>query len=169
MKDIQEQNIEQSSYSITQLKKSPMAAFDLAKKDGKGLYVYNRGKAVGVMLTVEQYEELSKKQTFENSISEKLEKLNNAIRNKISFGSLISVKNLDDQLVSLGFISKIEYPEMSDYEDVIQEINETGKIEYQLEKKQDRTNIFAEVIGEQSNTSQLPDKLIVKKIHLRSE
>ncbi|MHC5227371.1 type II toxin-antitoxin system Phd/YefM family antitoxin [Enterococcus sp. LJL99] len=163
------QNIEQPSYSITQLKQSPMAAFDLAEKEGTGLYVYNRGKAVGVMLTVEQYEQLSNKKTLENTTYEKLEKLNNAIRNKISFGSLISTKNLDEQLVSLGFISKSEPTEADDYEDVIQEINETGKIEYQLEKKEDRTNIFAEVIGEQSNTSQLPDKLIVKKIHLRSE
>lgn len=162
-------NLEQPSYSITQLKQSPMTAFNLAEKEGAGLYVYNRGKAVGVILTVEQYEQLSNKKTLENSTFEKLEKLNNAIRNKISFGSLISTKNLDEQLVSLGFISKSESIASDEYEDVIQEINETGKIEYQLEKKEDRTNIFAEVIGEQSNTSQLPDKLIVKKIHLRSE
>lgn len=161
-------NLEHSSYSITQLKQSPMSAFKLAEKE-KGLYVYNRDKAVGVLLSIEQYERLLNKKTEKNTVSEKLKRLDDAIRHKISFGSLISAKNLDEKLASLGFISKNERTEMDDYEDMIQEINETGKIEYQLEKKEDRTNIFAEVIGEQSNTSQLPDKLIVKKIHLRNE
>lgn len=145
-----------------------MSAFKLAEKE-KGLYVYNRDKAVGVLLSIEQYERLLNKKTEKNTVSEKLKRLDDAIRHKISFGSLISAKNLDEKLASLGFISKNERTEMDDYEDMIQEINETGKIEYQLEKKEDRTNIFAEVIGEQSNTSQLPDKLIVKKIHLRNE
>ena len=166
---VETKEIKQPSCSITQVKKSPMDIFDSAEREGTGLYVYNRDKAVGVMLTVEQYEKLSNKMMIENTTLEKLETLNNEIRKKISFGSLISTKNLDEQLVSLGFISKCESSELNDYEEVIKEINETGKIEYKLEKKEDRTNIFAEVIGEQSSTSQLPDKLIVKKIHLRSE
>ena len=119
------------------------------------------------MLNVEQYEALIKKKKAEQGQEVKITELNQEIRQKIAFGSLISTKNLDDQLVSLGFITrKIE---VDDYSEMMNELNETGKIEYQLQKKEDRTNIFAEVIGEQSNQSHLSDKIIVKKIHLRMD
>lgn len=119
------------------------------------------------MLTAEQYEALIKKKTMEQSQDVRMTQLSQEIRQKIAFGSLISTKNLDDQLVSFGFITrKIE---LDDYSEMMNELNETGKIEYHLQKKEDRTNIFAEVIGEQSNQSHLSDKLIVKKIHLRVE
>lgn len=117
------------------------------------------------MLTAEQYEELIKKKTSDQGQEVKIAQLNQAIRQKIAFGSLISTKNLDDHLVSLGFISR--KVESEDYSEMMNELNETGKIDYHLQKKEDRTNIFAEVIGEQSNQSHLSDKIIVKKIHLR--
>lgn len=153
------------SFSVSDVKKSPMTIFETAQKMNTGVYIYNRKKVAGVMLTAEKYEALIKKKTMEQSQDVRMTQLNQEIRQKIAFGSLISTKNLDDQLVSFGFITrKIE---LDDYSEMMNELNETGKIEYHLQKKEDRTNIFAEVIGEQSNQSHLSDKLIVKKIHLR--
>ncbi|MGX7148610.1 type II toxin-antitoxin system Phd/YefM family antitoxin [Enterococcus ureasiticus] len=153
------------SFSVTDVKQSPMTIFEAAKEANAGVYIYNRNKVAGVMLTAEQYESLIKKKTIEQGQDVKITQLNQKIRQKIAFGSLISTKNLDDHLVSLGFITrKIE---TDDYSEMMNELNETGKIDYHLQKKEDRTNIFAEVIGEQSNQSHLSDKLIVKKIHLR--
>lgn len=142
-----------------------MTIFETAKEMNTGVYIYNRKKVAGVMLTAEQYEELIKKKTSDQGQEVKIAQLNQAIRQKIAFGSLISTKNLDDHLVSLGFISR--KVESEDYSEMMNELNETGKIDYHLQKKEDRTNIFAEVIGEQSNQSHLSDKIIVKKIHLR--
>ncbi|MEI5988800.1 type II toxin-antitoxin system Phd/YefM family antitoxin [Enterococcus crotali] len=152
-------------FSITDVKQSPMTIFETAKEKNTGVYIYNRNKVAGVMLTAEQYETLIKKKANEQGQDLKIAELNQAIRQKIAFGSLISTKNLDDQLVALGFITrKIK---TDDYSEMMNELNETGKIDYQFQKKEDRTNILAEVIGEQSNQSHLSDKLIVKKIHLR--
>ncbi|GGC83060.1 type II toxin-antitoxin system Phd/YefM family antitoxin [Enterococcus wangshanyuanii] len=153
------------SVSITDVKQSPMTVFATAKKEQTGVYIYNRNRVAGVMLTVEQYEALLEKQSAQQDPKVKIAQLNQTIRQKIAFGSLISAKNLDEQLVSLGFITR--KTESDNYNEMMNELNETGKIDYQLQKKEDRTNIFAEVIGEQSNQSQLPDKLIVKKVHLR--
>ncbi|EOI01929.1 hypothetical protein UAY_01338 [Enterococcus moraviensis ATCC BAA-383] len=153
------------SFSVTDVKQSPMTIFETAKEMNTGVYIYNRKKVAGVMLTAEQYEELIKKKTSDQGQEVKIAQLNQAIRQKIAFGSLISTKNLDDHLVSLGFISR--KVESEDYSEMMNELNETGKIDYHLQKKEDRTNIFAEVIGEQSNQSHLSDKIIVKKIHLR--
>lgn len=155
------------SFSVTDVKQSPMTIFETAKKTNAGVYIYNRNKVAGVMLTAEQYEALIKKNKNEQSQDVRLAQLNQAIRHKIAFGSLISTKNLNDHLVSLHFITR--KVQSDDYSEMMNELNETGKIEYHLEKKEDRTTIIAEVIGEQSNQSHLSDKLIVKKIHLRIE
>ncbi|EOL43310.1 hypothetical protein [Enterococcus caccae] len=153
------------SFSITDVKQSPMTIFETAKATNSGVYIYNRKKVAGVMLSAEQYEMLIKKKIVDRGQEVKITELNQEIRQKIAFGSLMSAKNLDEHLVSLGFITrKIE---VDDYSEMMNELNETGKIEYQLQKKEDRTNILAEVIGEQSNQSHLSDKIILKKIHLR--
>jgi PHD/YefM family antitoxin component YafN of YafNO toxin-antitoxin module len=153
------------SVSITDVKQSPMTVFATAKKENTGVYIYNRNRVAGVMLTAEQYERLIEKQSEQQNPIVKIAELEQSIRKKVAFGSLISAKNLDEQLTALGFITKKN--ETDNYTEMMNELNETGKIDYQLQKKEDRTNIFAEVIGEQSNQSQLPDKLIVKKIHLK--
>lgn len=153
------------AFSITDVKQSPMTIFETAKETNTGVYIYNRKKVAGVMLSAEQYEALIKKKKAGQGQDIKIAQLNQAIRQKIAFGSLMSTKNLDDHLVSLGFITR--KTESDDYSEMMNELNETGKIDYHLQKKEDRTNIFAEVIGEQSNQSHLSDKLIVKKIHLR--
>lgn len=45
----------------------------------------------------------------------------------------MSTKNLDDHLVSLGFITR--KAESDDYSEMMNELNETGKIDYHLQKK----------------------------------
>ena len=44
--------------SITEVKKSPMDVFNQAREAGTAVYVFNREKVAGVMLTQEQYETL---------------------------------------------------------------------------------------------------------------
>jgi PHD/YefM family antitoxin component YafN of YafNO toxin-antitoxin module len=55
--------------NITDVKKSPGKVFELAAKNDNGVYIFNRGRVAGVMLTREQYENLS------NSIEMLKEKL----------------------------------------------------------------------------------------------
>lgn len=45
--------------SISEVKMSPSKVFKNAESFGNGVYVFNRGNVVGVMLTREQYEELT--------------------------------------------------------------------------------------------------------------
>lgn len=47
--------------SVSDLKKSPMVAFDKASENETGVYVTNHGKVVGVVLTQHQYEILVNK------------------------------------------------------------------------------------------------------------
>lgn len=46
--------------SISDVKRSPMRAFQTADREEAGVYVFNREKVAGVMLTQEQYESLNK-------------------------------------------------------------------------------------------------------------
>ena len=46
--------------SISEVKRSPMEVFQKADKEAAGVYVFNREKVAGVMLTQKQYETLNK-------------------------------------------------------------------------------------------------------------
>lgn len=46
--------------SISEVKRSPMEVFQKADKEAAGVYVFNREKVAGVMLTQKQYEALNK-------------------------------------------------------------------------------------------------------------
>lgn len=46
--------------SISEVKRSPMKVFQKADKEAAGVYVFNREKIAGVMLTQKQYETLNK-------------------------------------------------------------------------------------------------------------
>lgn len=182
--------LEVPTTSITEVKKSPMDVFKQAREVGTGVYVFNREKVAGVMLTQEQYETLlqelaEKRAILENqsnakvvlekeqnealpassvSMSPYLEELFNQIRKEIVSGSSISAKNLDEKLVTLGFITKKSG--FGGVNEMLHELNETGKMLYQYRGKPAGKSILAEVIGEPDNQSQLFDKLIIKKIHL---
>lgn len=188
--------LEVPTTSITEVKKSPMDVFQQARDASTGVYVFNREKIAGVMLTQEQYETLLQEleesrqkialtegaatQAASVSIAEKLASENASVedstisgledffqemRQTIVTGSLVSAKNLDERMVALGFITK-----KSGFGGVIgmiTELKESGKIIYHLRRKPEGKTIVAEVIGEPDNQSQLFDKLIVKRIHLR--
>lgn len=182
--------LEVPTTSITEVKKSPMDVFQQAREAGTGVYVFNREKVAGVMLTQEQYEtllqelfdkrailenpEISKEVVEERTVertpevvvqmSPYLEELFLQIRKEIVSGSSISAKNLDEKLVSLGFITKKSG--FGGVNEMLHELNETGKVLYQFRGKPEGKSILAEVIGEPDNQSQLFDKLIIKKIHL---
>lgn len=183
--------LEVPTTSITEVKKSPMDVFQQARDAETGVYVFNREKIAGVMLTQEQYEtllqELADKRQQTNPSSEEvvrpkvavaieepeetpiegLEELYREMRHAIAAGSLMSAKILDERMVALGFITKKSG--FGGVSTMIEELKETGKIIYHLRRKADNKSIVAEIIGEPDNQSQLFDKLIVKRMHLREE
>lgn len=190
--------LEVPTTSITEVKKSPMDVFQQARDAGTGVYVFNREKIAGVMLTQEQYETLLQELEDKRRILSKatlptevpveviteepllkevtiieepivvgLEDFFHEIRQTIITGSLVSAKNLDERMVALGFITKKSG--FGGVIDMIKELKETGKMVYHLRRKPEGKSIVAEVIGEADNQSQLFDKLIVKRIHLRED
>ncbi|MFP3774279.1 type II toxin-antitoxin system Phd/YefM family antitoxin [Enterococcus mundtii] len=185
--------LEVPTSSITEVKRSPMDVFDQARKAETGVYIFNREKVAGVMLTQEQYETLlqelatlrqlvateteeaktngtgtnepfTKNCTAIVSTSESLDELVSALKQYLVTGVSISAKNLDERMVALGFITK--KTGFGGVVDMLNELTETGKINYQLRKKPNGKIVIAEIIGEQDSQSQLFDKLIIKKIYL---
>ena len=165
--------LEVPTTSITEVKKSPMDVFNQAREAGTAVYVFNREKVAGVMLTQEQYEtllqELDQRPLAEEEPDQPavagLEEFLQIMRQALITGATISAKNLDERMVALGFLTR--KTGFGGVVDMINELKETGKIVYQLRKKPDGKSISAEVIGEQDNQTQLFDKLIIKKIFLK--
>ena len=170
--------LEVPTTSITEVKKSPMDVFSQAREAGTGVYVFNREKVAGVMLTQAQYEDLLleldslRERSIEPVAHEEefpavngLEDFSHTLRNALITGASITAKNLDERMVTLGFITK--KTGFGGVVDMINELKETGKIVYQLRGKVESKSILAEVIGEPDNQTQLLDKLIIKKIYLK--
>lgn len=171
--------LEVPTTSITEVKKSPMDVFQQAREAKTGVYVFNREKIAGVMLTQEQYEnllqELEERRHLEPPLTETpdypegagLEELHDIIKGAFITGSTISAKNLDERMVALGFITK--KTGFGGVVDMINEMKETGKIVYKLRKRISGRIVFAELVGEQDNQAKFFDKLIVKKIYLKQD
>ncbi|MBF8808292.1 MAG: type II toxin-antitoxin system Phd/YefM family antitoxin [Enterococcus lacertideformus] len=184
--------LEVPTSSITEVKRSPMDVFDQARKAETGVYVFNREKVAGVMLTQEQYEMLLQElellrdatneiveaslkseaidESYANqsvsivSTSEELDELVHTLKHYLTTGVTISAKNLDERMVTLGFITK--KTGFGGVVDMLNELTATGKINYQLRRKTNGHIVIAEIIGEQDSQSQLFDKIIIKKIYL---
>lgn len=185
--------LEVPTSSITEVKRSPMDVFAQAREAGTGVYIFNREKVAGVMLTQEQYETLlheleslrqlavDKKEKEEGpkpveAFSEKtasivstataegMDELAQTLQHSLITGVTISAKNLDERMVALGFITK--KTGFGGVVDMLSELTKTGKINYQLRRKPQNRTIIAEIIGEQDSQSQLFDKIIIKKIFL---
>ncbi len=183
--------LEVPTSSITEVKRSPMDVFAQARDAGTGVYIFNREKVAGVMLTQEQYETLLQeldvlRQTVKEELKEPKEKKymkNLSIKQLPSYpmlkgwkswlkhystrlllGVTITAKNLDERMVALGFITK--KTGFGGVVDMLSELMKTGKINYQLRRKPQNRTIIAEIIGEQNSQSQLMDKIIIKKIFL---
>lgn len=179
--------LEVPTSSITEVKRSPMDIFAQARKSGTGVYIFNREKVAGVMLTKEQYETLLQEieilRNFSSTVEETqrniesdndrstsivitdvIDELDQALKQSLITGITISAKNLDERMVSLGFITKKN--SFGSVVDMISEVTKTGKISYQLRRKPQNRTIIVEIIGEQDSQSQLFDKIIIKKIYL---
>jgi hypothetical protein len=184
--------LEVPTSSITEVKRSPMDVFDQARKAETGVYIFNREKVAGVMLTQEQYETLLQElellrhtvnektelnpesvdlleqypdqSTSIVSTSEGLDELVQTLKRYLITGVTISAKNLDERMVALGFITK--KTGFGGVVDMLNELTATGKINYQLRRKPNSQPVIAEIIGEQDSQSQLFDKIIIKKIYL---
>ena len=66
--------LEVPTSSITEVKRSPMDVFDQARKAETGVYIFNREKVAGVMLTQEQYETLLQElELLRHTVNEKTE------------------------------------------------------------------------------------------------
>ena len=181
--------LEVPTSSITEVKRSPMDVFAQARDAGTGVYIFNREKVAGVMLTQEQYETLLQeldvlrqtvkverkepKEINEEPINktasvvsnaEGMEELAQTLQHSLITGVTITAKNLDERMVALGFITK--KTGFGGVVDMLSELMETGKINYQLRRKPQNRTIIAEIIGEQNSQSQLMDTIIIKKIFL---
>lgn len=166
--------LEVPTTSITEVKKSPMDVFNQAREAGTAVYVFNREKVAGVMLTQEQYENLlqelhDRPDTPEEELTnvDGLDEFLDVMRQTLITGSTISAKNLDERMVALGFITR--KTGFGGVVDMISDLKESGKIVYQLRKKHEGKAVLADVIGEQDSSSTFFDKLIIKKIYLREE
>lgn len=156
--------------SITEVKKSPMDVFDQARKAETGVYIFNREKVAGVMLTKDQYEklleEVKKHDEDDLLVNNKMEEVSDQLKNLFPAGSITSAHLLDEKMVELGFHTKRS---SGGIVNMVIEMNETGKILYRSHKRRDGSRFIAEVIGEQDPQSQLFEKMIIKKIHLSEE
>lgn len=161
--------------SITEVKKSPMDVFAQARKAGTGVYVFNREKVSGVMLTQEQYEALLEELTElrdkqyqpverELPVPEELEELATALRSLLVKGTKIAAKSLDEQLVQAGFITK--KTGFGGVTELLREIYETNKIIYQLRRRENNKVIYAEIFGELDEHQRNSDVITIKKVNL---
>ena len=136
--------------SITEVKKSPMDVFNQAREAGTAVYVFNREKVAGVMLTQEQYETLLQELDYlrQRPMMEEepeqppvagLEEFLQIMRQALITGASISAKNLDERMVALGFITR--KTGFGGVVDMVNELKETGKIVYQLLKSLENKTI----------------------------
>ncbi|MEK0152361.1 type II toxin-antitoxin system Phd/YefM family antitoxin [Tetragenococcus halophilus] len=170
--------LEVPTSSITEVKRSPMEVFEQAKQAGTAVYVFNREKVAGVMLTQNQYETLlqeldalrSETKDFsstpqEHFVDTGLEELYQRLQNSLMTASSISAKTLDERMVSNGFITR--KTGFGGVTDMINELRQSGKIVYQLRQKSNDQNIVAEIMGKQDKSEHLSDHLIVDKIYIK--
>lgn len=172
--------LEVPTSSITEVKKSPMDVFQQARDAKTGVYVFNREKIAGVMLTQQQYEELltelhelrqqlniNQEQMIVSSDIDGLESFADNIREALVTGSSISAKNLDERMVAFGFITK--KTGFGGVVEMLNELKETGKIIYHLRKRTGEKNVIAEVVGEADNQTSIFDKIIIRKVFLKTK
>ncbi|AYW44548.1 type II toxin-antitoxin system Phd/YefM family antitoxin [Tetragenococcus koreensis] len=174
--------LEVPTTSITEVKRSPMEVFEQAKQEGTAVYVFNREKVAGVMLTQNQYETLLKeldelrekpsatasvqKVEEESFVDAGLEELYQKLQKSLMTESSISAKVLDEKMVSHGFITR--KTGFGGVTDMIDELKRTEKIGYQLRQKPEGKNVIAEIVGKQDKTEHLLDHVVIEKIYLKA-
>lgn len=170
--------LEVPTTSITEVKRSPMEVFDQAKQAGTAVYVFNREKVAGVMLTQDQYETLLQEldelrdgksslqaQKEEGYADTELEELYQHLQKSLMTGTSISAKVLDERMVSHGFITR--KTGFGGVTDMVNELKQSGKITYQSRQKSNGKNVIAEIIGKQEKSSRLFDHLVIEQIYMK--
>ncbi|WP_265457098.1 type II toxin-antitoxin system Phd/YefM family antitoxin [Enterococcus sp. HY326] len=158
--------LEVPTSSITEVKRSPMEVFEQARKEGTGVYIFNREKVAGVMVTKDQYEklveELEALKAEKTTISKQqlLEKLQEAVKDSLVKETKIGFENMDNILVGYGFVSRRDVDQS--LTEMIQELSETGKIIYRSWKW---PNLTLEIVGELDPEAQQIEKIIIKKLY----
>ncbi|MDR0921512.1 MAG: type II toxin-antitoxin system Phd/YefM family antitoxin [Lactobacillales bacterium] len=152
--------LEVPTASITDVKKSPMDIFQQARTEGTGVYIFNREKIAGVMITQEQYELLltvleedKKITTLDEKLIEQEHEaivdfshpLEAELRNRLPMMTDFPLKNLDSLMVELGFITKKSG--FGGTTEILDELDRTGELRYQLRKKEEGKTIVADIIG----------------------
>ncbi|MGX7351214.1 prevent-host-death protein [Enterococcus canis] len=158
--------LEVPTASITDVKKSPMEVFQLAREKGTGVYIFNREKVAGVMITQEQYERLvddleelpMEDVSLEGEESELLQSLKNLFPGE----KVTTAKWIDDHMIELGFITKKS--EFGGVGNIVKELEETGKLVYQLRQRDNAVKV--ELIGTPDSQAALFDQLIIKRFHV---
>ncbi|EOT51345.1 MULTISPECIES: hypothetical protein [Enterococcus] len=167
--------LEVPTSSITEVKKSPMDVFQQARKEKTGVYIFNREKIAGVMLTQELYESLvkelddlrAKKEEIvvtnppEATSQARSDELLELVKTKIVPNTTIAVKKLDEQLTDFGFSSKRDA--FQGIDTLLEELQTTGKLTYVLAQA-NGTPFAIELIGEEDYQSTFVKKIIIKKI-----
>ena len=171
--------LEVPTSSITEVKKSPMDVFQQARKEKTGVYIFNREKIAGVMLTQELYESLvkeldelraneiqveTKKPDPEVSSHIRANELLDLVKTKIVPNTTIAVKKLDEQLTDFGFISKRDA--FQGINELLEELQTTGKLTYVLSQAH-ATPFAIELIGEEDYQSAFVKKIIIRKILIK--
>ncbi|WP_159722749.1 type II toxin-antitoxin system Phd/YefM family antitoxin [Enterococcus sp. CSURQ0835] len=172
--------LEVPTSSITEVKKSPMTVFEQARQAGTGVYIFNREKIAGVMLTKEQYEGLLEELTelrqraaelvSEPAVAVKeietvpagLEELAQSLRQKIVPGTVVSARYLDEQMVFAGFITK--KTGFGGVTEMLRELENSGKIVYQLRRKENGQQVYGEIEGTLPENQ--PDHLKIEQFKL---
>ena len=171
--------LEVPTSSITEVKRSPMDVFEQARQAKTGVYVFNREKVAGVMLTQIQYETLLQEiddlrtqltdniqiKMHDDEVAPGLEELYQNMKKTLVTASSIAAKFIDERMVSFGFITR--KTGFGGVVDMINEMKQSGKITYQLRQKIEGKNIVAEIIGELDDRSNLFDHIIINKIYLK--
>lgn len=86
--------------SITEVKKSPMSIFQEAHEKNNGVYIFNRDKIAGVVLTQNQYEAMNNEIMY---LREKLEEFTIVNRLKDKNAGILSFEEVTGE--SLGNIN----------------------------------------------------------------
>ncbi|AYW48215.1 prevent-host-death protein [Tetragenococcus osmophilus] len=173
--------LEVPTTSITEVKRSPMEVFEQAKQAGTAVYVFNREKVAGVMLTQEQYEALvqelddlhgkesalskSPEKIEEKFVDTGLEELYQQLQESLMNETSISAKALDERMVSHGFITR--KTGFGGVTDLLNELKKSGKIVYQSRQKVSGKNVVAEIMGEQDKKARLLDHINIERIYLK--
>jgi PHD/YefM family antitoxin component YafN of YafNO toxin-antitoxin module len=176
--------LEVPTASITDVKKSPMDVFAQAREEGTGVYIFNREKVAGVMITREQYELLLTALNEEerpvldevHQLAEPIHTLEqvheavvnyshpleNELRAELPMMKFIPLRSLDELMIDLGFITK--KTGFGSIAQITNELERTVKLRYRLRQKEENKTIVADIIG--VNEPETGDVIEIRQVYV---